>query len=78
MSGAEILYQGITEIDDELIEAAQSYGVQGDYGTVKYRKNVQRFWLRWGGYSICAAIVVAVLLVLPVNRVEMPEGIQEE
>lgn len=87
MSGAEILYQGMTEIDDDLIEMAQNYsyeicgiqkGVQ-NYDPQRYGVRKKNFWIRWG-YSICAAIIVAVLLTLPMNRVmvEDPGVIKEE
>ncbi|MBR1852449.1 MAG: DUF4367 domain-containing protein [Lachnospiraceae bacterium] len=69
MSRAEILYQGMTEIDDDLIEMAQQYHATG-----------HRQWIKWGGYSICAAIIAAVLLILPMSRVtvEDPGVIREE
>ncbi|MBP3205120.1 MAG: hypothetical protein J6M66_06835 [Lachnospiraceae bacterium] len=83
MSGAEILYQGITEIDDDLVEMAQSYGLQSfgkDYGMHRQNMQKQRFWIRWGGYSACAAIIAAVLLILPMSKVmvEDPGLIMEE
>ena len=69
MSGAEILYQGMTEIDDDLIEMAQRYHAIGQWQ-----------WIRWGSYSICAAMIAAVLLILPMSRVtvENPGVIREE
>lgn len=51
---AEKLYQGMTHIEEELLEEAYAYG----------RKKTQ-YWMAWGGAVACVALVALGVYVLP-------------